>query len=110
MLSDFFGNNALIRIIDFLEMHQEFDYTKAEIARNAGLSKATLYQNWNVLEKTGIVKETRRIGNGVLFKFNTENPLAISLENFSNAIDLAFLKAEKRSHVKNSKQAIKIKN
>ena len=110
MLSDFLGNSALVRIIDFLEMHQEFDYTKAEIARNTGLSKATLYQNWGVLEKTGIVTETRRIGNGVLFKFNTENPLAISLEKFSNAIDLAFLKAEKRSQGKNLKQEIRIKN
>ncbi len=95
MLSDFFGDSALIKVIDFLEMNQEFDYTKAEIARNVGISKVTLYQLWPTLEKTGLVVETRRIGNGKLYKYNKNNPLAKALEMLSNAIDLAYFKREK---------------
>lgn len=75
----FLGGTPFIRVMDFLIENSIFDYTKTEIAKNAEISRASLYNVWPVLEMYGLVKESRRIGNAVLYKLNKENPLVKKL-------------------------------
>jgi Fe2+ or Zn2+ uptake regulation protein len=49
---------------------------------HSGVSKATLYNTWPIIEKMGLVKETRRIGNATLCKWNAESPVAKMLSMF----------------------------
>lgn len=69
-----FGNNSIIKVIDFLITYQLFDYPLTEIAKNSEVSYSTLQTFWDKLEKNKIVIKTRRVGKSDLFKLNTENP------------------------------------
>jgi Fe2+ or Zn2+ uptake regulation protein len=86
MLKNLFGNNTLIRVLDFLLENRFWDYTKTDIARHSGISRTQLYRTWsNVLEK-GLVKETRKIGATVLYQTNMESPIMKHLEKLSLTI------------------------
>ena len=69
-----FGNNPVIKVLDFLITFQLFDYPLTEIAKNSGVSYSTLQTFWSNLERNKIVIKTRRVGKSDLFKLNTENP------------------------------------
>jgi hypothetical protein len=69
-----FGNNPIIKVLDFLITFQLFDYPLTEIAKNSGVSYSTMQTFWEKLEKNFIVTKTRRIGKSDLYKLNTKNP------------------------------------
>jgi predicted transcriptional regulator len=71
---DVFGNNPIIKVIDFLITFADFDYPLTEIAKNSGVSYSTLQTFWHKLERNNIVIKTRRIGKSDLYKLNTKNP------------------------------------
>ena len=74
VLIEVFGNNPVMKVLDFLITYQAFDYPLTEIAKNAGVSYSTLQAFWNNLERNKIVVKTRRVGKSDLYKLNTENP------------------------------------
>ncbi|MBI2106113.1 hypothetical protein HYT56_04730 [Candidatus Woesearchaeota archaeon] len=69
-----FGNNPVMKVIDFLITYQLFDYHLTEIAKDSGVSCSTMQVFWDKLERNKIVIKTRRIGKSDLFKLNIENP------------------------------------
>ncbi|MBI2629235.1 hypothetical protein HYW74_04075 [Candidatus Pacearchaeota archaeon] len=69
-----FGNNPVIKVLDFLITFQLFDYPLTEIAKNSGVSYFTLQTFWDKLERNNIVVKTRRIGKSDMYKLNTKNP------------------------------------
>lgn len=69
-----FGNNPIIKVLDFLITYQLFDYPLTEIAKNSEVSYSTLKTFWPKLIKNNIVIKTRRVGKSDLYKLNTENP------------------------------------
>jgi predicted transcriptional regulator len=69
-----FGNNPVMKVIDFLIGFQLFDYPLTEIAKNSGVSYSTLQTFWDKLEKNNLVIKTRRVGKSDLYKLNTNNP------------------------------------
>jgi DNA-binding transcriptional ArsR family regulator len=74
IFTEIFGNNPVIRVIDFLITFQLFDYPLTEIAKNSGVSYSTLQAIWPKLERNSIIIKTRRVGKSDLYKLNTENP------------------------------------
>ena len=74
IFAEVFGNNPVIKVLDFLITFQLFDYPLTEIARNSGVSFSTLQTFWSRLEKNKLVIKTRRVGKSDLFKLNTKNP------------------------------------
>ena len=83
MLKILFGENALTKILDFFLENRFWDYTKTDVAREAGVSRIQLYRVWPILEKLEIVKPSRKIGATVLFKANTESPIFKKLSELS---------------------------
>lgn len=69
-----FGENPIIKVLDFLITYQLFDYPLTEIAKNSGVSYSTLQTFWDKLVNNKIVIKTRRVGKSNLFKLNTSNP------------------------------------
>lgn len=69
-----FGNNPVIKVLDFLITFQLFDYPLTEIAKNSGVSYSTLQTFWDNLVRNKIVTKTRRVGKSDLYKLNTKNP------------------------------------
>ena len=76
---EFLGDTPFIRVVDFLLENSIFDYTKTELAKNAGISRASLYAAWPILEKYALVKASRHIGNTTLYKLNKNNPVVQKL-------------------------------
>ena len=79
---DVFGDAPINRILDFLVIHEEFDYSMKDIAENAGVGYATLKLFWPKLEKSKIVVLTRTIGNAKLYKLNIKNKAAQRFKDF----------------------------
>ena len=78
-----FGNYPLIRVLDFLIEHREFDYPQTDIAKNANVNFATLKTVWPQASKLLVC--TRRVGNAQMYKLDVENPIVkklIELDNF----------------------------
>ena len=67
------GDMPLFRIIDFLLENKSMDYSKSEISKGAGISRASLFNYWQEIEKYGIVKVTRRFGKTKLYTLNVKN-------------------------------------
>lgn len=72
-LADALGNTPPIKIIDFLLENKIFDFTKAEIAKGAKVSRITLDKFWPALEANDMLIETRKIGNGTLYALNKDS-------------------------------------
>ncbi len=73
------GNTAFIRVADFLLENRPFDYSKSEIAKNAGVGWSTLHGIWKVLEGASIVRRTRMVGKSKMYRLNEENPVVRKL-------------------------------
>jgi len=97
IMIEFFGNYPIIKVMDFLIENRGFDYSKAEIAENAGIGIATLHLLWEKLEKFGIVKETKKYGNTKLYMLNEEN-------EFVKMLKTMILKLAKEDFEKNIKK------
>ncbi len=69
-----FGNNPVMKVLDFLITFQLFDYPLTEIAKNSEVSYSTLQAFWDNLERNNIVVKTRRVGKSDMYKLNTNNP------------------------------------
>ena len=94
LLTGFFGNSPLIRIMDFLLENRLRDFTKKEISEGSGVSWTALYQHWKKLEEKNIVKVTRKIGRIRLYQLNEGEPLVedikrIEMELMRKAADEA---------------------
>lgn len=70
------GEMPLFKIIDFLLENKGMDFSKSDISKGAGISRASLFNYWSEIEKHGIVKVTRSFGKTKLYTLNTKNPVA----------------------------------
>jgi hypothetical protein len=70
-----FRGSAVARILDFLTLYKDFDYSKKEISKYSGVAWKTLYRIWPILEQYDLIVKTRRIGRAEMHKLNTENPV-----------------------------------
>tara|TARA_Y100000034_G_scaffold101104_1_gene125124 strand:+ start:747 stop:1073 length:327 start_codon:yes stop_codon:yes gene_type:complete len=70
---EYFGNYPLIRILDFLILSRDMDYSMNEIAKNSEVGWTAFSQLWPQLVEKNIVVFTRKIGNAKLYKLNLQN-------------------------------------
>ncbi len=83
---EYFGDYPLIRVLDFLILGRDIDYSMTEICKNSGVGWTAFSDIWPQLTKKGIVVFTRKIGNAKLFKLNTKNPWVKELIKMDNVI------------------------
>jgi len=99
LLLNLTGELPLFKIIDFLLENKGMDFSKSDISKGAGISRASLFNYWNEVEKHGIVKVTRSFGKTKLYTLNAKNPVTqkiIELEKtlIAEAMDKASKKRE----------------
>ncbi|MBI2144751.1 hypothetical protein HYU18_00340 [Candidatus Woesearchaeota archaeon] len=75
LLLNITGNTPLFKIIDFLLDNKGMDFSKSDIARGAEISRASLFNYWEEIEKHGIVRVTRSFGKTRLYTLNSKNPV-----------------------------------
>ena len=79
---ELFGTSPLIKILDFLIVNEDFDYSMKDIASLSGVGYATLKFFWSKLEKNNIIIKTRIIGKAKMYKLNFANPVVNRLKDF----------------------------
>jgi len=67
---------------------------KEELARELGMSKQTVYKNFNDLEELGIVKVSRKIGRATMYRINRSHPLIKTLNESVNEASFQIAKRE----------------
>jgi len=87
-----------------MSVFRDWDYNKQDIAKNSGLSPRHATIALEKLEKLELIKKTRNIGNSQMYKYNTENPVAMMLKKFS--LDLAFQECQKIANQEDTKTAV----
>ncbi len=99
---EFFGTkNPVLKVLDFLIDNEAFDHSKTDVAKSAGISRATLFNIWHILEENGVVVATREVGRAKMFKLNTANPIVKKFMELDNAIsDFYAPQIEKEMFVK----------
>jgi len=70
---EYFGDYPLIRVLDFLILGRDMDYSMTEIAKNSGVGWTAYSDIWPQLIKKDIVIFTRKIGNAKLYRLNAKN-------------------------------------
>ena len=87
-LLDLFQTNAVVKILDFLTLYKDFEYTRTDIAKETGISRRTLYQVFPVLEKFDLVRVTKSSGMIRFYKLNIENPISRHLIALADQVSL----------------------
>jgi predicted AAA+ superfamily ATPase len=80
------GEAPLFKIIDFLVDNKGMDFTKLDIARGAGISRASLFNYWDALEMHGLVKVTRQFGKTKLYTLNSKSLVAKKILDLEKAL------------------------
>ena len=74
------GDTPILRVIDFLIVNDDFDYTMTEIAKHSKVGYSTLKLFIKNLEEKNIVVKTRTVGKAKLYKLNSKNTVVKKLK------------------------------
>ena len=77
-----FGDSPMLRVMDFLIVNEDFDYSMTDIASQSGVGYSTLKLFWRKLEESKIVKQTRAVGKAKMYRLNSENPIIKKFRDF----------------------------
>lgn len=88
------GEMPLFKIIDFLVENKGMDFTKSDISKGAGISRASLFNYWNELEVHRIVKVTRQFGKTKLYTLNPKSMIAKRILDLEKALISEVLEKE----------------
>ena len=100
MFKDIFGDSPQTKILDFLADHPDFDYSISEIAKQAQVSRPTVYKIKDILLKKGLIIQTREQGNSPLYKLNLDNKLVQVIIKFDFEIAKRIADIESQESVK----------
>ena len=77
-----FGDSPILRVLDFLVVNEDFDYSMTDIASLSGVGYSTLKLFWSKLEKEGIVVNVRIVGKAKMYKLDLANPVMKKFRDF----------------------------
>lgn len=86
-LEKLFTGSATARIIDILWENQGTDLTLTDISKKAGIHYTTLMKALPLLERLGMVKMTRRVGNAKLYRINKDDAMVKRLIKLMNELN-----------------------
>ena len=77
-----FGDSPVLRVLDFLVVNEDFDYSMTDIAKLSGVGYSTLKLFWGKLEKNNIIKQTREVGKAKMYRLDFTNPIIKKFRDF----------------------------
>jgi len=89
---EFMGDSPVVRVLDYLLTERNLDFSITDIAKNAGIGRATLYRIWDTLIKNEMLMPTRIIGKAKLYRLNESNPKIKKLIEIDDMLILEELK------------------
>ncbi|MCK4327730.1 MAG: hypothetical protein KAW41_04605 [Candidatus Diapherotrites archaeon] len=95
-----FGDRPIPKVLDFLRVHSEWDYSLKDIGGATGVSFRTLQRVMPELVEGGIAKKTRTEGRAQMYQFNKESAIAVKLDELATAVDMEFLEEHAKQKAK----------
>ena len=89
---EFMGDSSTIRVLDYLMIERDLDFSISDMARNVAIGRTTLYRIWDGLLKNRIILPTRVIGKSKLYRLNKENPKIQKLMELDDMLAIEDLK------------------
>ena len=77
-----FGDSPILRVMDFLTVNEDFDYSMTDIAKHSGVGYSTFKLFLGNLEESKIIKQTRIIGKAKMYRLNFSNPAVKKFRDF----------------------------
>lgn len=77
-----FGDTPVLRVLDFLVVNEDFDYSMTDLANLSGVGYSTLKLFWGKLEKERIILNTRTVGKAKMYKLDLGNPVTKKFRDF----------------------------
>jgi DNA-binding transcriptional regulator YhcF (GntR family) len=74
--------NGISRILDFLILNQQFDYSVSEMSKITKVPSHTIQRVLPQLVEKDLVKETGKVGNTKTYIFNAQSKLAEGLRHY----------------------------
>ncbi|MBM2852477.1 MAG: hypothetical protein HW420_1024 [Candidatus Nitrosotenuis sp.] len=84
------------KILDFLCVFDEWDYSITDIAKNSGISFKTAFDEIKRLRMQEVVINSRTVGKAKMYKLNLESPQGKSIHRL--ALDIAVKRATRQAH------------
>ncbi len=106
LLLKYLGPSPVLRIIDYFLDNPLSDFSKNEIVRNLEMGRVTFFKYWAELEKSGAVRETRKIGRATLYKLDRENEVVKHLVK----LDMALARRAMEKASEEYKKAVVVKS
>lgn len=94
-LLETFGENPLVKTLDFFLTYPAFDYSKSQVAKETGVSRVTMEKIWKKLLKRNIIKKTRKMGKGEMYELNTQDQRVKAMMRFDFELSSAAVDQEK---------------
>lgn len=76
------GESPITKVLDFLVVNEDFDYSMTDIAKRSGVGYATLKLLWPKLEHERVVQHVRTVGKAKIYRLNFSNPLIKTFRDF----------------------------
>lgn len=86
VLVDVFGEDPFIKIVDTLMDHPNASYTKTDLAEVNDISRSTVYNVWDRIDRLGIVRADRTIGNTTLYTLNRDAAVVRAFYAFEQTV------------------------
>ena len=103
-LERLFNGTAPAKILDFLTVFRDYDYSKMDIAKNSGVSFRHALREIEKLENLTLIKQTRTVGHAQMYKLNKGNPTAQLLANL--ALQLASTEIDQEQSLQENSQYV----
>lgn len=98
-IESIFGGTPEIKILDFLVGWPQYDYSIPELAQHTGLSRPTVAEAIERMEKNFLVEPTRKVGKAQLYKLAKNRIVRAARAMCVAHTDLEFEAEEKVRHL-----------
>jgi len=89
-----FGKSPQTRIIDLFLDNPFFEFTRLEMVEVLGMAKITMYNTIPLIEQSGIIIPSRRVGRSQLYRLNGDSDTVKNLRGVIRGISFNIAESE----------------
>lgn len=83
-----FGRSPRVAIVEAFSENPDDDLSVPEIVKITGISRRAVYMHVRKMLKEGLIVTSRKVGKGLYFKFNSEDPRGEALAQLESVLTL----------------------
>ena|SRR4030042_4233103 len=105
IMTHLFGNSPKVKVMDLLIIGRECEYSITDMAKAAGVGRATIYRMLDIMLKDKILIKKGKYGRIQLYQLNMQNPEVKLLAKFLDEVS----KIESEKEIERQTMKVKVK-